>query len=134
MDCLMLALGAACGQFRSTPHEENERKATPGANLTEKPAVGKVDANACSISRLTPGNKEGHWQMGKESEYLTIRQAAKYLSVSEPILRLTIRCGKIPSHRLPGRRQYVVRRDDIIPFLFPLLEGKRAGGTSQAEG
>ena len=60
-----------------------------------------------------------------DREYLTIKQAAKYLSISEPVLRLTIRCGKIRARRLPGRRQQVVSRSDILPFLFPLTEGKR---------
>ena len=62
--------------------------------------------------------------MGKEREYLTIKQAAKYLSISEPVLRLTIRGGKINAVRLPGRRQAVVKRSELLPYLYPLLEGK----------
>ncbi|MHB1131172.1 MAG: helix-turn-helix domain-containing protein [Chloroflexota bacterium] len=58
----------------------------------------------------------------QDSEFLTVKQAAKYLSISEPVLRLTIRCGKIPSSRQRGRRQPVVRKADIMPFLYPLLE------------
>ncbi len=59
------------------------------------------------------------------SEFLTIRQAAKYLSISEPVLRLTIRCGKIPAKRA-GRGQLIVHRDALMPFVDPRLE-KRAG-------
>ncbi len=61
--------------------------------------------------------------MGGDREYLTIKQAAKYLSISEPVLRLTIRCGKIPARRLPGTRRTVVRLSDVLPYLYPLLEG-----------
>ncbi|MCL4464540.1 MAG: helix-turn-helix domain-containing protein [Chloroflexi bacterium] len=64
--------------------------------------------------------------MEEDGEYLTIKQAAKYLSISEPVLRLTIHCGKIPARRLARRRQPVVRRSDIVPYLHPLLE--RASG------
>lgn len=71
--------------------------------------------------------------MSKDREFYTIRQAAKYLSVSEPVLRLTIRCGKIPSRRLPGRRSPVVHRDDLEPFLYPLLEGRKGGEARGSE-
>lgn len=64
--------------------------------------------------------------MDQDSEFLTVRQAAKYLSISEPVLRLTIRCGKIPARRQKGRRGPVVKKSDILPFLYPLLE--RAAG------
>ena len=63
--------------------------------------------------------------MDGDREYLTIKQAAKYLSISEPVLRLTIRGGKLQTCRLPGRRQPVLKKSDVLPFLFPLREGKR---------
>ncbi len=65
--------------------------------------------------------------MSGDKEYLTIKQAAKYLSISEPVLRLTIRCGKIPARRMPGKRQTIVRRADVLPYLYPLLEGSDKG-------
>jgi excisionase family DNA binding protein len=75
-----------------------------------------TDKNTCSKGAVVE----------QKDEYLTIKQAAKYLSISEPVLRLTIRCGKIPARRLPRRREPVVRRQDIVPYLYPLLE--RASG------
>jgi excisionase family DNA binding protein len=57
-----------------------------------------------------------------KDEYLSIRQAARLLSISEPVLRLTIRCGKIPGHRRPGGRATVVRKTDLLPFLDPRQE------------
>lgn len=58
-----------------------------------------------------------------KDEYVTIGEAARYLSISEPVLRMTIRCGKIPSRR--GRRGHpLVNKKHLLPFLYPLLEGR----------
>ena len=62
-----------------------------------------------------------------DDEYLTIQQAAKYLSIPEPLLRLTIRCGKIPARRRRGRRQSLVRTCDLQPFPDLLSEGSCRG-------
>jgi excisionase family DNA binding protein len=64
----------------------------------------------------------------EEREYLTIRQAAKYLSIPEPALRVTIRCGKIPVRRAAGRRPALINRRHLLPFLCPLLEGNQDEG------
>lgn len=58
-----------------------------------------------------------------KDEYVTIGEAARYLSISEPVLRMTVRCGKIPSRR--GRRGLpLVNKKHLLPFLYPLLEGR----------
>jgi excisionase family DNA binding protein len=71
---------------------------------------------ACGIEQEIGMERE------REDEYLTIKQAAKYLSIPEPVLRLTIRCGKIPARRRGGSRGTLVRRGDLRPFLDPLSE------------
>lgn len=57
-----------------------------------------------------------------EDELYTIKQAAKYLSISEPVLRLTIRGGKVRTRRVPGRRGPLVKRSELRRFIEPLLE------------
>ncbi len=58
-----------------------------------------------------------------DDELYTIKQAAKYLSISEPVLRLTIRSGKIRTQRVPGRRRPLIRRSELLRYLDPLAEG-----------
>ncbi|MCL5961829.1 MAG: helix-turn-helix domain-containing protein [Chloroflexi bacterium] len=57
-----------------------------------------------------------------EEELYTIKQAAKYLSISEPVLRLTIRGGKIRTRRLPGRRTPLIKRSELQRYVDPLTE------------
>ncbi len=57
-----------------------------------------------------------------DDELYTIKQAAKYLSISEPILRLTIRGGKIRTRRVPGRRLPMVSRNELQRYIDPLAE------------
>jgi hypothetical protein len=57
-----------------------------------------------------------------KNEYLTIRQAANLLSIPEPVLRLTIRCGKINSKYAKGKSRIIVRREDLQHFIDPLQE------------
>lgn len=51
-------------------------------------------------------------------ELLTVKQAARYVNISEPVLRLTIRCGKIPAQ---GKGKAMrIRKSDLLPFVDPL--------------
>lgn len=55
-------------------------------------------------------------------ELMTVKQAAKYLSISENILRLTIKCGKIPA---VGKGRFLrVRKSDLLPFSDPLAAAR----------
>lgn len=57
-------------------------------------------------------------------ELLTVRQAARYVNISEPVLRLTIRCGKIPAQ---GKGKAMrIRKSDLLPFVDPLAAPARA--------
>jgi excisionase family DNA binding protein len=81
----------------------------------------------------------GVMEKKRDDELLTIREAAKYLSISEPVLRLTIRGGKIPAQWIGRGRQPLVRRRDLQPFLDPLSEVRRepdeqASGSWQTPG
>ena len=63
-------------------------------------------------------------QQSAENKTYTLKEAATLLQISEGVLRLTIRCGKIPATR--RGRGLVVRRADLMPFIDPLYESKRA--------
>ena len=56
-----------------------------------------------------------------EEEYLTIREAASCLSISEPMLRMTIRLGRTPARWERGRRP-LVKRTDLQGFVKPFEE------------
>lgn len=63
-------------------------------------------------------------QQSAENKTYTLKEAASLLQISEGVLRLTIRCGKIAATR--RGRGLVVRRTDLMPFIDPLYDTKRA--------
>lgn len=56
-------------------------------------------------------------------EFYTIKEAAALLEISESVLRLTIRCGKIPALTVQGKRGLQISRTNLLPFLDPLAAG-----------
>lgn len=78
------------------------------------PADGEVDQGEPAAGGIT-----SVWP----DEYVTIREAARYLSIPEPVLRMTVRCGKIPSRRGRGGIP-LIKKKHLLPFLCPLLEGR----------
>lgn len=63
-------------------------------------------------------------QQSSENKTYTLKEAASLLQISEGVLRLTIRCGKIPATR--RGRGLVVKRADLMPFIDPLYDTRRA--------
>ncbi len=63
-------------------------------------------------------------QQASENKTYTLKEAATLLHISEGVLRLTIRCGKIPATR--RGRGLVVKRADLMPFIDPLYDTRRA--------
>jgi hypothetical protein len=63
---------------------------------------------------------KGH--LSAKKEYYSIREAAALLCISEPVLRLTIRCGKIATAKVPGKRGLQLNRAQLRPFLDPLAD------------
>lgn len=89
--------------------------------------VGDVDEESRMVDAIGRQNDESGRDDGNgfvtREEYLTIKEAAQYLSISEPVLRLTVRCGKIPAKRGRGG-QPLIKKKHLLPFLDPSLEGQ----------
>jgi excisionase family DNA binding protein len=52
-------------------------------------------------------------------ELYTTRQAAAFLGVGELAIRLAVKEGKLRAWRLPGRKDALVRKSDLLPFAEP---------------
>lgn len=52
-----------------------------------------------------------------EPPVLTVTQVAEALQVSDDTVRRLAASGKIASHQLPGRGQFVFRPDDVRAYL-----------------
>ena len=55
-------------------------------------------------------------------ELFTTRQAAAYLNVSEMQVRLAVKEGRIHGWRMPQRKDVLIRKSDLLPFLDKLQE------------
>jgi len=60
-----------------------------------------------------------------ENTYLTPREAAEVLAVSDVTMRRWIRSGTIRAVRLPGGRGYRIRRDDLEAALEVVAPPKK---------
>ena len=63
--------------------------------------------------------------MPDSSPYVTVEGASKYLSISVPYLRMLLRNGDIPFHRLRKDRpqsRILINKSDLVQFV--------EGGTS----
>lgn len=78
--------------------------------------------NNCSGLRpkITQARPMARKKTNSRKEDYTIKEAAALLEISEPVLRLTIRCGKIPAQTVPGKRGLRISRTNLLPFLDPL--------------
>jgi hypothetical protein len=62
----------------------------------------------------------GCWVVVVEDELRIIKQAARYLSIVEPVMRLAIRGDKITTQRITHRHQPIVGRSQSQRHLLPL--------------
>lgn len=116
----MLALEQLFGEDREVVvvRRGRARGAPAGDEVAVEPS-GRLDPR----TQEEDENHDGGVGLVPKDEYVTIREAAQYLSISEPVLRLTIRCGKIPARRGRGGLP-LVNKKHLLPFLYPLLEGR----------
>jgi excisionase family DNA binding protein len=63
----------------------------------------------------SPG--EGSAAMYGYDELFTTRQAAAFLGVGEPAIRLAVREGRLRAWRMPNRKEVLIRKRDLLPFL-----------------
>lgn len=94
------------------PQESPEQEELFAALEQQPPKAAKI-AKAKARKQEAPENK-----------IYTLKEAATLLQISEGVLRLTIRCGKIPATR--RGRGLVVKRADLMPFIDPLYDTRRA--------
>ena len=52
-------------------------------------------------------------------ELYSLRQAAAFLGVPEPVVQRMIQSGQIRAWSLPSNRTMLVRKRDLLPFLDP---------------
>jgi len=52
-------------------------------------------------------------------ELYSARQAAAFLGVGEPAIRLAVKNGALRAWRLPNSRDVLIRKRDLLPFREP---------------
>ena len=62
------------------------------------------------------------------TEYLTVDQAAAFLSVHRQTLHTYVRLGRLPAYKLGKLTRF--RADDLRALLSPVAQRKPAGGLS----
>lgn len=98
------------------------RKATPPSQAQLFAALEQHAPKAAKVAKEKV--KKAKQQETPTNKVYTLKEAARLLQISEGVLRLTIRCGKIPATR--RGRGLVVRRADLMPFIDPLYDTRRA--------
>ena len=54
-----------------------------------------------------------------QDELLSTRQAAAFLGVGEPAIRLAVKSGQLRAWRLPHSPALLIRKRDLLPFCDP---------------
>ncbi len=58
--------------------------------------------------------------MDKQVGYLSVRQAADFISVSQRTIRRYIEQNILPAYRIPGSNTIRIKREDIEVLLEPI--------------
>ncbi len=62
----------------------------------------------------------GEMGMGEKDGYLSVRQAADFLSVSQRTIRRYIEQNILPAYRIPGSNTIRIKREDLGALLEPI--------------
>jgi excisionase family DNA binding protein len=95
---------------------------TPTSPPDQEQLFAALERHAPKAAKVAKAKAKQH--ESAENKTYTLKEAASLLQISEGVLRLTIRCGKIPATR--RGRGLVVRRADLMPFIDPLYDTRRA--------
>ncbi len=58
--------------------------------------------------------------MNQQAGYLSVRQAADFISVSQRTIRRYIDQNILPAYRIPGSNTIRIKRDDLETMLEPV--------------
>ncbi len=78
-----------------------------------------LEHHAPKAAKVAKAKAKAKQQQSAENKTYSLKEAANLLQISEGVLRLTIRCGKISATR--RSRGLAVKRSYLMPFIRPAV-------------